>query len=80
MLALMYIVEYSDGFNALPNPLDRALTAAQRAVDLGPTHALGHYALAFVYFFRKEKTHFRVAVERTVALNPMATRSKYGHG
>ena len=55
MLALMYIVEYSDGFNALPNPLDRALTAAQRAVDLGPTHALGHDALAFVYFFRKEK-------------------------
>ena len=71
MLAVMYIVEYSDGFNALPNPLDRALAAAQRAVDLGPTHALGHYALAFVYFFRKEKTPFRVAVDRTVALNPM---------
>ena len=71
MLALMYIVEYSDGFNALPNPLDRALAAAQRAVDLGPTHALGHYALAFVYFFRKEKAPFRAAVERTLALNPM---------
>ncbi len=71
MLALMYIVEYSDGFNALPNPLDRALAAAQRAVDRGPTHALGHYALAFVYFFRKEKASFRAAVERTLALNPM---------
>ncbi|HLM82233.1 MAG TPA: protein kinase [Terriglobales bacterium] len=71
MLSLMYIVEYSDGFNALPNPLDRALAAAQRAVDLGPTHALGHYALAFVYFFRKEKAPFRAAVERTLALNPM---------
>ena len=71
MLALMYIVEYSDGFNALPNPLDRALAAAQRAVDVGPTHALGHYALAFVYFFRKEKAPFRAAVEQTLAINPM---------
>jgi len=71
MLALMYIVEYSDGFNVLPHPLERALAAAQRAVDLGPTQALGHYALAFVYFFRKEKAPFRAAVERTLALNPM---------
>jgi len=71
MLALMYIVEYSDGFNALPNPLERALAAAQRAVDAGPTGALGHYALAFVYFFRKEKAPFRAAADRTVALNPM---------
>ncbi len=71
MLALIYLVEYSDGFNALPNPLGRALAAAQRAVDLGQTHALGHYALAFVYFFRKEKAPFRAAVERTLALNPM---------
>jgi TolB-like protein len=71
MLSLMYIVEYSDGFNALPNPLDRALAAAQRAVERGPTQALGYYALAFVYFFRKEKAPFRAAVERTQALNPM---------
>ena len=71
MLAVMYIVEYSDGFNALPNPLDRALAAGQRAVDLAPTHALGYYAIAFVYFFRKEKIPFRAAVERTIALNPM---------
>jgi TolB-like protein len=71
MLAVMYIVEYSDSFNALPNPLDRALAAGQRAVDLAPTHALGYYAIAFVYFFRKEKSPFRAAVERTLALNPM---------
>ena len=40
----------------MPGPirLDRALAAARRAVDLAPTHALGHYALATVHFFRKE--------------------------
>ena len=71
MLAMMYIVEYSDSFNLLPKPLERALAAAQRAVDLAPAHALGHYALAWVYFFRKEKASLHAAVERALALNPM---------
>ena len=71
MLAMMYMVEYADEFNAQPNPIERALAAAQRAVTLAPTHALGHYALAFAYFFRKDMPSFRAAVERAVALNPM---------
>ena len=71
MLAMMYIVEYSDSYNALPNPLERALAAAQRAVDLAPSDALGHYALAWVYFFHREKSSLHAAVERAVALNPM---------
>jgi TolB-like protein len=44
---------------------------AQRAVELAPTHALGHYALATVYFFRKEMVPFRVEAERALALNPL---------
>ena len=71
MLAMMYIVEYSDSYNALPNPLERAVAAAQRAVDLAPSHALGYYALAWVYFFRKQKASLHAAVERAVALNPI---------
>ncbi len=71
MLSIMYTVEFADGFNPGPNPLDRALAAAQRAVDLAPTHALGHYALAFVYFLRKETASFRATAEKALALNPM---------
>jgi len=71
MLAQMYNIEFADDFNPRPDPLDRALAAAQRAVDLAPTHSSGHYALAFNYFFRKEIHPFRAAVERAVALNPM---------
>jgi TolB-like protein/Tfp pilus assembly protein PilF len=71
MLATLYDTEYADEFNARPNPLDRAMAAAQRAVDLAPTHALGYYALAFTYFFRKETSAFRAAVEKAVELNPM---------
>ncbi len=71
MLSLMYSVEFADDFNPGPNPLDRALAAAQRAVHLAATHALGHYALAFVYFLRKETPSFRARAERALALNPM---------
>jgi TolB-like protein/cytochrome c-type biogenesis protein CcmH/NrfG len=71
MLSMIYRGEFAQGFNAGPNPLDRALAAAQRAVDLAPTHALGHYALATVYFFRKEMIPFRVEAERALALNPL---------
>jgi TolB-like protein/Tfp pilus assembly protein PilF len=71
MLSLMYSVEFADDFNPGPDPLDRALAAAQRAVSLAATHALGHYALAFVYCLRKENASFRAAAERALTLNPM---------
>ena len=71
MLSMIYRGEFAQGFNARPNPLDRALAAAQRAVDLAATHALGHYALATVHFFRKEMIPFHVEAERTLALNPL---------
>jgi TolB-like protein/Flp pilus assembly protein TadD len=70
MLSMMYRGEFAQGFNAGPSPLDRALAAARRAVDLAPTHALGHYALATVHFFRKDKVHFYAAAERALSLNP----------
>jgi len=70
MLSMLYRGEFAQGFNAGPSPLDRALAAAQRAVELAPTHALGHYALATVYFFRKDKVPFQVEAERALTLNP----------
>jgi tetratricopeptide (TPR) repeat protein len=76
MLSMIYRGEFAQGFNAGPKPLDRALEAAQRAVDLAATHALGHYALATVYFFRKEMIPFRVETERTLALNPLDAAAK----
>jgi TolB-like protein/Tfp pilus assembly protein PilF len=71
MLSMIYRGEFAQGYNAGPNPLDRALAAAQRAVDLAPTNALCHYALATVYYFRKETVAFRTTAERCLALNPM---------
>ncbi len=75
-LSMIYRGEFAQGYNTGPNPLDRALAAAQRAVDLAPTHALGHSALATVYFFRKEMIPFRIEAERALALNPLDAGSK----
>jgi TolB-like protein/Tfp pilus assembly protein PilF len=71
MLAMMYNVEYSDDYNVLPNTLERSLSAAQRAIELAPSHSMGHYAIAWIYFFLKDKPAFHAALERTIALNPM---------
>ncbi len=47
MLSMLYRGEFAQGFNAGPNPLDRALAAAAACRGSG-SHpcALGHYALA----------------------------------
>jgi TolB-like protein/Tfp pilus assembly protein PilF len=71
MLSMIYRGEFAQGYNAGRNPLDRALAAAQRAVDLAATNALGHYALATVNFFRKEMVAFRVEAEKSLTLNPL---------
>ena len=76
MLSMLYRGEFVQGYNAGPNPLDRALAAAQRAVELAATHALAHYALATVYFFRKDMVPFRVEAERALALNPLDASAK----
>jgi TolB-like protein len=76
MLSMIYRGEFAQGYNARPDPLDRALAAAQRAVDLASTHALGQYALATVYFFRKEMLSFRISAERALSLNPLDASAK----
>jgi serine/threonine protein kinase/tetratricopeptide (TPR) repeat protein len=70
-LSMMYRGEYAQGFNARPDPLNRALAAAERAIDAAPTNHLAYYAKATALFFQKERHGFRMAAERTIALNPM---------
>ena len=71
-LSEMYLDEYRFGYNQRPDPkpLDRALTAARRAVALDPTSAMGHLTLASAHFFRRELDQFAVAAEQALALNP----------
>jgi TolB-like protein/Tfp pilus assembly protein PilF len=50
--------------------LERALVAAQSAVDLDPTNQVARGALALTHFNRRDADRFRVEAERAIALNP----------
>ena len=71
MLSLVYIEEFSNGFNPRPDPLGRALQAARRAADAAPSSAVAYNALARALFFRKEFEAFRTAADRAIELNPL---------
>ncbi|HUO15775.1 MAG TPA: protein kinase [Verrucomicrobiae bacterium] len=72
VLSQVYAGEYGHFLNPLPEPLQRAMNAAQRAVDLDPSNAGAHCSLAFVLFFRKEFQAFRIAADQALELNPFA--------
>jgi non-specific serine/threonine protein kinase len=71
MLSWIYSHEYGHGFNTRPGPLDRALAAARRAVDLEPSNHLAYQTLAVALFFRKETAGCLSAAEKAMALNPL---------
>jgi adenylate cyclase len=69
-LALIYTQEHHQAFNQRPNPLERALEAGERAVELDPTSQRGHLAVADAHFYRHNLEAFVAEAERTIALNP----------
>jgi adenylate cyclase len=69
-LCLIYLHEYTLSYNPRPDPLNRALDAARRAVGSDPTSQWAHHALAQVYFHRNEVDAFTSEAERAIALNP----------
>ena len=62
-----------NAFNARPDPLDRALAAAQRAVAADPANQMAQFALAQAHYHRKDVGAFRDAAERAIRLNPRST-------
>jgi serine/threonine protein kinase/tetratricopeptide (TPR) repeat protein len=73
-LGWLYDIEYKFGYNPRPDSLDRALRAAQRAVEIDSTSQAGHYALAHTHFTRRELSACRAAGDRLLALNPRDTQ------
>ncbi|HZI86079.1 MAG TPA: tetratricopeptide repeat protein, partial [Pyrinomonadaceae bacterium] len=78
---MMYGEEYRFGFNEQPDSMKRALQAARRAVDAGPSNHFAFLALAQALYFNKEFEAFRNAADRAIALNPMdgSTMEYLGH-
>jgi adenylate cyclase len=73
-LGWLYDIGYKFGYDPRPDSLDRALKAAERAVEIDSTSQAGHYALAHTHFTRKGLSAFRAAADRLLALNPLDTQ------
>lgn len=71
MLSMLYRDEYAHLFNMRPDPLGRALAAAQQAVEAAPSNHLAYHALAAAQFFRRDLPAFHHSAERAIALNSM---------
>ncbi|MEX2650378.1 MAG: adenylate/guanylate cyclase domain-containing protein [Alphaproteobacteria bacterium] len=70
-LATVYTEEYKYAYNLRPEPLARALAAAQRAIDLDNQNQNGYYALAIInYMNEKDLNSFYALAEHAIALNP----------
>jgi non-specific serine/threonine protein kinase len=74
-LAFMYAEEYAQSFNTRPEPLERARTAARRALEIDSSNHLAYMALARTEYFSRDRSAFRAAADRAMALNPLDTDS-----
>ena len=82
-LAVIYYREFLYGYGARPGdspPLDRALRAARRAVELNPASGRGHQTLLIVLFSRGDVAAAFAAGDKAMELNPyeMLTVAEYG--
>jgi TolB-like protein/Tfp pilus assembly protein PilF len=70
-LGQMYFEEYKYGYNQRPKPIERALAATEKALELDPQEQWAHYVLALIdYVSAQSFDSFYSAAERTIALNP----------
>lgn len=70
-LSLIYCDEVRGGYNTIaePPPLDRALNAAKRAIEIEPSNAVGYHALFITHFHRAELSSFERAADKALILN-----------
>jgi adenylate cyclase len=69
-LAWIYLDEYRHKFNSRPNPMERALAAAQRAVELAPNDGFARWRLAKIHYYHRDFTQFDAEMQRALVLNP----------
>ena len=69
-LCMLYLDEHRFSLNPRPHPLDRALNAAQRAVNADPASQPARVSLAQVYFYRHDLDGCFAEAEHAISLNP----------
>ncbi len=69
-LSWVYSLEYMSGYNPRPDPLERAIAASRRAVDIEPMSGVARLSHARAYFFLREFDRFVAEAEKAIALSP----------
>ncbi len=82
-LAIVYAREYLFGYGGRPGdspPLDRALDAARKGIELRPQSARAYHMMSAVLFYRREIEASIAAAETAMSLNPydLLTVCDYG--
>jgi serine/threonine protein kinase/tetratricopeptide (TPR) repeat protein len=72
-LSRLYSNEHAFRLNPLPDSVERARKAADRAIEIDPTCQVGWEALAYASYFARDIGAFRDAAQRAIALNPRNT-------
>jgi len=68
-LSWIYTDEYVFGFNPQPGPMERALAAARRAVELDPDNYHSRWLLSRVHYFMGSRELFLAEARRALDLN-----------
>ncbi len=72
-LGQMYFEEYKYGYNRRPEPVERAIAAVQKALELDRQNQYANYMLALMLYVQERSFDpFYAAAERAIALNPNA--------
>ncbi len=72
-LGQMYFEEYKYGYNRRPEPVERAIAAVQKALELDRQDQYANYMLALMLYVQERSFGpFYAAAERAIALNPNA--------
>lgn len=69
-LAYLYREEFHHNRVWHDDPLDRAMEASQRAIDLDPANPWGYFALSMTQYSRGELAAGAAAIDRALDLNP----------
>jgi TolB-like protein/class 3 adenylate cyclase len=70
-LGQMYFEEYKYRWNLRPEPIERALAATKKALELDPQEQWAHYVQALILYINEMDLEvFYQAAERAISLNP----------
>jgi len=80
MLSIIYGQEAVNGFNPLPNSLERSLEAGLRGVQANDNSQMAWWGLTAAYYWTHQLEKFIHAAERAVSINPndVSTLSSVG--